>query len=126
MTRTAWLLSAAMMISLSACKTAPEPIPEPVVVIPPEPVQTCAPVSALTKLVIPAETKVQYAITMIDNPPYEPIENKVKRTIVVKPAQIIYVDTEGREILDICNKETIEIGETGPGIGETVSEDIEG
>jgi len=120
MTRTALLLSVAVMTGLAACTTVPEPEPEPVIVIPPEPIQTCAPVSALTKVVIPAETKVQYAITMIDNPPYEPIENKVKRTIVVKPAQIIYVDTEGREVLDICDKETIEIGETGPGIGEEI------
>ena len=120
MTRTALLLSVAVMTGLAACETVPEPEPEPVIVIPPEPIQTCAPVSALTKVVIPAETKVQYAITMIDNPPYEPIENKVKRTIVVKPAQIIYVDTEGREVLDICDKENIEIGETGPGVGEEI------
>jgi len=120
MTRTVWLLSIAVITGLSACKTVPEPEPETVIVIPPEPFQTCAPVSALTKVVIPAETKVQYAITMIDNPPYEPIENKVKRTIVVKPASIIYVDTEGREVLDICDKENIEIGETGPGIGEEI------
>jgi len=120
MTRTVWLLSIAVITGLSACKTVPEPEPETVIVIPPEPIQTCAPVSALTKVVIPAETKVQYAITMIDNPPYEPIENKVKRTIVVKPASIIYVDTEGREVLDICDKENIEIGETGPGIGEEI------
>jgi len=125
MTRTALLLSAALMTGLAACTTVPEPEPE-VIVIPPETIQTCAPISALTKVVIPAETKVQYAITMIDNPPYEPIENKVKRTIVVKPAQIIYVDTEGKEVLDICDKETIEIGETGPGVGETISEDVEG
>ena len=120
MTRTVWLLSLAIMTGLSGCKTVPEPMPEPVIVIPPEPIRTCAPVSALTKLVIPAETKVQYAITMIDNPPYEPIENKVKRTIVVKPAQIIYVDSEGREVLDICDRQSIEIGETGPGIGEEI------
>lgn len=120
MTRITLILSAAVLTGLAACKTVPEPIPEPIVVIPPEPIRTCAPVSALTKVVIPAETKVQYAITMIDNPPYEPIENKVKRTIVVKPAQIIYVDTEGREVIDICDKQTIEIGETGPGIGEEI------
>lgn len=120
MTRITLILSAAVLTGLAACKTVPEPIPEPVVVIPPEPIRTCAVVSALTKVVIPAETKVQYAITMIDNPPYEPIENKVKRTIVVKPAQIIYVDSEGREVIDICDKQTIEIGETGPGIGEEI------
>lgn len=111
-----------MLAALAACTTVPEPVPEPVVVLPPEPVQTCAPVSALTQVTIPAETKVQYAITMIDNPPYEPIENKVKRTVVVKPAQIFYVDSEGREVLDICDRDNIEIGDTGPSIGETIPE----
>lgn len=122
MTRITLLLSAAVMTGLAACKTVPEPIPEPVVVIPPEPVRTCAPVSALTKVVVPAETKVQYAITMIDNPPYEPIENKVKRTIVIKPAQVFYVDSENREVLDICEKGSIELGDTGPGVGATLEE----
>lgn len=125
MTRITLLLSAAILSGLAACTTVPEPEPE-VIVIPPPPLQTCAPISALTRVVIPAETKVQYAITMIDNPPYEPIENKVKRTIVVKPAQIFYVDNENKEVLDICDKETIEIGETGPGVGAVISEDVEG
>lgn len=120
MTRKAWLVSAAIMTGLAACTTVPEPIPEPVVVIPPEPIRTCAPVSALTKVVIPAETKTQGVITMVDNPPYEPIETRTTRTIVVKAAQVIYVDTEGREVLDICDKETLEIGETGPAAGEII------
>ena len=119
-TRITLLLSAAILTGLSACKTVPEPIPETVIVIPPEPIQTCAPVSALTRVVIPAETKIQYAITMIDNPPYEPIENKVKRTIVVKSAQVFYVDSENKEVLDICDKENVELGDTGPGVGATV------
>lgn len=121
MTRTALLLSIAVITGLTACKTVPEPILEPVVVIAPQPVQTCAPVSALTKVVIPAETKVQYYSTGIDNGAYGEIESaRLKRTIIIKPAQIIYVDSNGREILDICNRETIEIGETGPGIGEII------
>lgn len=106
-------------LALSACTTTPEPIPETIVVTP-EIVKTCAPVSALQRVVIPAETKVQYAITMIDNPPYEPIESKTKQTRIVKPAEIIYVDTEGRQVIDIC--EPVELGATGPGVGEIIPE----
>ena len=108
---------AALLSALSACTTTP--LPEPVqVVIPTEPVQTCAPVSALQQVIIPAETKIQYAITMIDNPPYEPIQNKVKQVRVVKPAQIIYVDSQGKEVFDIC--EPVQRGDTGPGVGELI------
>ena len=110
--------TAAILSTLSACTTTP--LPEPVqVVIPVEPVKpTCAPVSALQQVIIPAETKIQYAITTIDNPPYEPIESKVKQTRVVKPAQIIYVDSAGQEVLDIC--EPVQRGATGPGVGELI------
>ncbi len=123
MTRITWLLSAAIMTGLAACTTVPEPEPEPVIVIPPEPIQTCAPVSTLQKVTIPAETKVQYYSTGIDNGEYEDIESaRLKRTIVVKPAQIFYVDSAGKEVLDICEKGSIEIGETGPGVGEVIEE----
>lgn len=112
-------LMIAAMIALSACKTVPEVIPAPVVVKV-EPIeQTCAPVSSLQRVVIPAETKIMYAITMIDNPPYDPIERKEKQVRIVKPAEILYVDTDGRQVLDIC--ETVEVGPTGPGVGETIS-----
>ncbi len=121
MRRTAFLaLSTAAF--LSACTTTP--LPEaPQIVIPPEPIQTCVSVSVLQKVTIPAETVTRYATTMIDNSPYAPIETTVKQVRVVKPAQIIYVDSEGAEVIDICEKE-IEIGETGPGVGEMLSEDI--
>ncbi len=125
MTRTAWLLSVAVMTGLTACKTIPEPEPEPepVIVIAPEPIQTCAPVSTLRKVTIPAETKVQYYSTGIDNGEYEDIESaRLSRTIVVKPAQVFYVDSENKEVLDICEKETIELGDTGPGVGEIIEE----
>jgi len=122
MTRFSLLLATTVILGLTACTTVPEPEPEPIV-IDPEPIQTCAPISALTRLEIPAETKTQYAITMIENPPYEPIENKVKRTIVVTPAQVFYVDSAGKEVLDICDRDTIELGNTGPGVGEIISED---
>ncbi len=106
-------------MAVSACQTTqPE---APVIVIPPENVQTCVSVSTLQKVVIPAETKMQTAITMIDNPPYAPIESRVERTIVVKPAQVIYVNQSGNEVIDIC-EDNIEIGVVGPGEGSSIDE----
>jgi len=90
-------------IALSACKTTPEP-EAPQVVIVPEPVQTCTPISALEKMVIPEETETFTAITTIENPPYEPIERKETITRVVKEAQIIYVDSQGRQVIDLCDE----------------------
>jgi len=122
MTRIALFLSAAMITGLTACTTVPTPEPEPeIVVVIPEPVQTCAPVSTLTKVTIPAETRVQFYSTGIDNGEYEDIESpKLKRTIVTKRAQVFYVDSENKEVLDICDKDTIELGDTGPGVGEII------
>jgi len=119
MKRVVLFLNVAVVTGLAACKTVPEPVPEPVIVIAPEPIQTCAPISALTRVVIPAETKVQYYSTGIDNGEYEDIESaRLKRTIVIKPPQAFYVDSEGREVLDIC--EDVEVGDVGPGIGEVI------
>ena len=111
------MLSAALITGLAACQTVPD-VPPPVEVEVPEQVQTCAPISSLQRVVIPAETKVFYAITMIDNPPYDPIERKEKQTRIVKPAEIVYVDTDGKQVLDIC--EDVETGPTGPGAGEII------
>ena len=119
------LLAATLLVGLSACTTVqePEPIPEPVIVQAPAPVLTCAPVSTLQAVTIPAETKVQYYSTGIDNGEYADIESaRLSRTIVVKPAQIFYVDSEGREVLDICEKD-IPLGPTGPGVGEIIEGD---
>ncbi len=119
MNRITLLLSVAVLTGLAACKTVPEPVPEPVIVIPPEAFKTCAPVSTLQKVTVPAETKVQYYSTGIDNGEYGDIESaRLKRTIVVKPAQVFYVNSEGREILDIC--EDVETGDVGPGPGEVI------
>lgn len=120
-----YLISFVMIGALSACNTLPEPEPDPVIILPP-PVQECVPISTLQKVVIPAETKTQIAITEIDNAPYEPIQMRTTRTIVVTPAKIIYVNSEGKEVLDICDKDTIELGETGPGVGEIISTEEEG
>ena len=88
---------------LIACASTPEP--EETIVIPPVPIQTCTPISALEKVVIPAETQVFYAITEIENPPYEPIQRKEKQTRIITPEKVIYVDSEGKEVTDVCDPE---------------------
>lgn len=86
---------------LSACETTAEPVQEVVDITPPV-LKTCTEISALTRVVIPEETKTFYAITEIENPPYEPIQRKEKQVRVIKEAQTIFVDSEGREVTDIC------------------------
>ena len=95
------LLSA---IAMTACETTPEPVEEIVEITPPV-VKTCTEISALTRVDIPAETKTFYAITEIENPPYEPIQRKEKQVRVIKEAQTIFVNSEGREVTDICDTE---------------------
>lgn len=101
----------------TACQTTQAEAPTTIVA--PDNVQTCISVASLTRKVIPAETKVQYAITEIENEPYDPITTKVKQIKVVKPAEVVYVNEQGSQIADIC-EEDIEIGEVGPGVGELV------
>ncbi len=110
MTRFTALAAATLASILAACASTPEPevIEEPVVVIVPEPISTCTPISALKRVVIPAETKVFYATTEIANPPYEPIQRTEKVEREIKPAEVIYVDSEGRQVLDLCDKPAIE------------------
>lgn len=88
--------------ALTACNTVPEPGPQPVVVNVPQ-MRTCTPMSALTRVTIPEKTETYIAITEIDNPPYEPIQNKQTMTRVIEEARTIFVNSEGREITDICN-----------------------
>jgi len=73
---------------LTACKTTPEPpvIEEKVVIASPV-IKTCTEISALTRVTIPEETKTFWAITEIENPPYEPIQRKEKQVRVIKEAQ---------------------------------------
>lgn len=106
MTRfTSLSLISVLALSLAACASTPEPviIEEPVAVIVPKVIDTCTFISALTRVVIPAETKIFYATTEIENPPYEPISRTEKIERIITPEQIIYVDTEGREVLDLCD-----------------------
>lgn len=106
--------------TLSACATSQPEAPN--VIIDTAPIQTCAPVATLQKVTIPAETKKQTAITMIDNPPYEPIETRVERQIVITPAQVLFVDGSGREVIDICET-NIARGYVGPGPGAIIGPD---
>ncbi len=100
----ALLPSAVIIIGLGACATSPE-LETKEVIIPPVPIKTCTPISKLTKVDIPAETETYYAITEIENPPYEPIQRKETLTRVVKEAQIIYVNDDGQEVTDICEEQ---------------------
>lgn len=88
-------------IMLASCETTPEPEPE-VIVIPPQPIRTCTPKSELERVVIPAKTEKFYAITEIENPPYEPITRKEERIRVVEEEKVFYVNTAGQEVTDIC------------------------
>lgn len=96
------IIGAAILIA--GCQTTPEPEPEEIIVDPVS-IQTCTPISKLTKVDVPAETQTYTAIVMIDNPPYAPIERREEQVRVIKEAQVIYVDSEGKEVLDICNEE---------------------
>lgn len=111
-------ISILLCIGLLSCETVPENQNANSLNV--TPIETCISVSSLIKVEVPAKTKIQYAITIIDNPPYEPIENKVKREVVIKQANIYYQDSNGNKILDICDKENILLGNFGPGIGETI------
>ena len=94
----------ATAVIMTACKTTPEPVEELVDITPPV-LKTCTEISALTRVDIPAETKTFYAITEIENPPYEPIQRKEKQVRTIKEAHTIFVNSEGREVTDICETE---------------------
>lgn len=105
MTRT--LLLAGLLLPLAACRTM-EPEPEPVFIPPPE-VRTCFPREELVAEQVPAETKTYTAITMVDNPPYEPIERKETVTREVRPAYTRYRTETGEIVADdkICNDDLV-------------------
>lgn len=100
--------------ALAACNTVPEPEAPPVTVEL-EPVRTCTPVSALTRVTIPEKTETYYAITEIENPPYEPIQNKQTMTRVIEPARTVFVNSEGVEVTDVCDSQINPSGMTGEG-----------
>ncbi len=101
-------------LALAACNTVPDPIPEPIVVEVP-PLETCTPISALTRVVIPAKTQTFIAITEIENPPYEPIQKKETQVREIEPERVIFVDSANREVTDICDAEINPSGMTEGG-----------
>ncbi len=123
------LLAAAFAVTaLSACAVIPEPVepvaPPIVVEVPPAP--TCFEVSALQRVEIPAETRVVVGITVIENPPYDPIEQRTEREIVTKQAEVYYalVDPETgnqKEVTNLCDP-TVPVGPVGPAPGEAINE----
>ena len=97
------ILAAASLTALAACNTVPdEPVAPPVEIVA-APIDTCTPMSALTRQVVPAVTKVFYATTEIANPPYEPIERTERQERIIEPERIIFVNSEGTEVTDICD-----------------------
>jgi len=90
--------------ALAACSTVPDLGPQPMVVNVPQ-MRTCTPMNALARVTIPEKTETYYAITEIENPPYEPIQNKQTMTRVIEEARTIFVNSEGREVTDICDME---------------------
>lgn len=89
---------------LAACSSVPDAPPQNVDVYVP-PMRTCTPISALTRVHIPAKTEKYIAITEIENPPYEPIQDRQEMTRVIEEARTIFVDSEGREVTDVCDVE---------------------
>ena len=115
-------------ITLSACATAPLPQPEPVVqapvVVTPPPPPVCYEVAALQRVEIPAETKTVTGISLIENPPYEPIEQRTQQNIVIKQAEVFYVVTDTTtgnqtEVTNFCDPNVV-TGPVGPAPGEAL------
>ncbi len=111
--------------ALGACETVQPEIP--VVVTPPPLAETCVRMSTLRKVEIPAVTKSGFSIVSIeteDEQYYDPetkkwvtikippIERKEPWTKIIKPAQTIYVDSNNKEVVDICE---LSSGNTTPG-----------
>ena len=110
--------------TLSACAVVPleEPTPPPPVVVQAPPPPSCYEVTALQRIEIPAETKTVVGIGLIENPPYEPIEQRTETTIVTKQAEVHYVLTNPEtgnqtEVTNFCNP-NVQVGPVGPAPGE--------
>ncbi len=110
--------------TLSACAVIPEeePVVETPIVVEVPPAPTCYEVSALQRVEIPAETKTVVAISQIENPPYDPIEQRTEQEIVIKQAEVFYVIMDPEtgnqtEVTNFCS-DNVEVGPVGPAPGE--------
>ena len=93
---------------LAGCASTPEPEPEAVYIPPPE-IRTCFAREELTLVEIPAETRTVKATTMIDNPPYEPIESVQEIVQEVRPAYTEYQDGAGNTVTTdmLCDSDLV-------------------
>ena len=121
------LATGLMSATLSACATVP-PVEEPVVQapviveVPPAPV--CYEVAALQRVEVPAETRTVVGISLIENPPYDPIEQRTETVFITKQAEVFYVlqDPETgnqTEVSNLCDA-TVVVGAVGPAEGDLV------
>lgn len=126
------LAALGMSAGLSACMVVPEEpdvtMTDPVVVAPTIP--DCYEVAQLQRVEIPAETKTVYGVSVIENPPYAPIEQRTEQKIIIRPAQVSYVRVDAAtgnqvQVTNLCDS-SIEIGPVGPGAGELSGVPIDG
>jgi len=111
----------------SGCAVIPEeeePVIEAPVVVEVPPAPTCYEVAALQRREIPAETKTVVGISLIENPPYDPIEQRTEQEIVIKQAEVFYVVTDPttgnqKEVTNFCSDD-VEVGPVGPAPGEAL------
>lgn len=121
MTRSIALSALAVLcpVALSACATS-QPEPEAVYIPPPQ-IKTCFERGELTAVTVPAETRTLTAITMVDNPPYAPIEREETIVQEIAPAYTEYRDAAGNTVGDemICDSDLVSrpvgAGEMGAG-----------
>jgi hypothetical protein len=117
-----------MSATLSACAVVPvveEPVVQAPVVVEVPPAPTCYEVTALQRVEIPAETKTVVGIGLIENPPYEPIEQRTETLIVTKQAEVFYVLNNPEtgvqsEVTNFCSPDVV-IGPVGPAPGEILA-----
>ncbi len=119
--------------TLSACAVVPvaeEPVVQRPVVIAPPPPPACFEVAALQRVEVPAETKTVVGISLIENPPYDPIEQRTEQKIVTKRAEVFYVVTDPAtgnqtEVTNFCDNNVV-VGPVGPGLGESLGNPTRG
>lgn len=80
--------------------------------------------SSLQRIEIPAETKTVVGISLIENPPYEPIETRTEQKIVIKQAEVYYAVIDPatgnqREVTNLCDR-SVPVGPVGPTPGQVI------
>lgn len=112
--------------AITGCAVIPEEpeivIEEPVAIVVPPVEPLCYELAELQRVEIPAETKTVYADSVIENPPYEPIEQRTEQRIIIKQAEVFYVKTDPQtgsqaEVTTFCDQ-TVQTGPIGPAPGE--------